>query len=54
MFGMITRMLDKIIRASHLELTSTVDEVGEASSETFGDLGVYGFMAGTAAKGLKE
>jgi len=45
MFGLIVRMLDKLIRTAHLELTVEEDKVGEASSETFGDLGVYSFMA---------
>lgn len=52
--GLITRMLDKIIRAAHLELTAETDKVGEAASETFRDLGVYGFMAAEACEGLKE
>lgn len=49
MFGLTVRMLDKIIRASHLELAAEQDKVNEASSETFGDLGVYSFMAASAA-----
>lgn len=49
MFGLITRMLDKIIRAAQLELTAEPDRVGEKSSESFGDLGVYGFMSAAAA-----
>ena len=51
MLGLTVRMLDKIIRAAHLELTAEDDKVGEKSSETFGDLGVYGFMAASAALG---
>jgi hypothetical protein len=43
--GLLTRMLDKIIRFAHLELLGEADKVGEKSSETVGDLGVYGFMA---------
>jgi hypothetical protein len=49
MFGLITRMLDKIIRAAQLELTAEKDQVGEKSGESFGDLGVYGFMSSAAA-----
>lgn len=49
MFGLTVRMLDKIIRAAHLELTTEQDKVGEKSSESFGDLGVYGFMSSAAA-----
>ena len=49
MFGLTVRMLDKIIRAAHLELTPEQDKVNEASSESFGDLGVYSFMAASAA-----
>jgi hypothetical protein len=49
MFGLTVRMLDKIIRAAHLELTAEQDKVGEKSSESFGDLGVYGFMSAAAA-----
>jgi len=45
MHGLIVRMLDKLIRAAHIELTSEKDKVGELSSDTFGDLGVYSFMA---------
>lgn len=45
--GMVTRMLDKILRYSRLELTAETDKVGEKSSESALDLGVYGFMAGT-------
>ena len=43
--GLLTRMLDKIIRFAHLELLGEDDKVGEKSAETVGDLGVYGFMA---------
>ena len=52
--GLITRMLDKIIRAAHLELTEENDKVGEKAAETFRDLGVYGFMAAEACEGIKE
>jgi hypothetical protein len=45
--GMVTRMLDKILRYARLELTAETDKVGEKSSESAFDLGVYGFMAGT-------
>jgi hypothetical protein len=45
--GMVTRMLDKILRYARLELTAEQDKVGEKSSESALDLGVYGFMAGT-------
>lgn len=48
MHGLITRMLDKLIRAAHIELAGTQDKVGEKASETFFDLGVYAFMAGVA------
>lgn len=48
--GLITRMLDKIIRFAHLELLGEPDKVGEKSSETVGDLGVYGFMASAITK----
>lgn len=47
--GMITRMLDKILRYARLELTAETDKVGEKSSESAFDLGVYGFMTGTHA-----
>jgi hypothetical protein len=47
--GMVTRMLDKILRYANLELTTETDRVGEKSSESAFDLGVYGFMSGTAA-----
>jgi hypothetical protein len=46
--GMVTRMLDKILRYANLELTAETDKVGEKSSESAFDLGVYGFMSGTA------
>ena len=46
--GLVVRMLDKLIRASNLMLADGTDEVGEAASETFFDLGIYAFMAGTA------
>ena len=49
MIGLVFRMLDKIIRAAHLELTAEQDKVDEKSSDTFGDLGVYSFMAASAA-----
>lgn len=49
MFGLMTRMLDKIIRAAQLELAAESDKVGEKSSESLGDLGVYGFMSSAAA-----
>ena len=49
MFGLTVRMLDKIIRAAHLELTVEKDKVGEKSSESYGDLGVYGFMSAAAS-----
>jgi hypothetical protein len=48
MHGLITRMLDKLIRAAHMELAGVQDKVGEKASETFFDLGVYAFMAGCA------
>jgi hypothetical protein len=48
MHGLLTRMLDKMIRAAHLELADVQDKVGEKASETFFDLGVYAFMAGVA------
>lgn len=53
-YGLVTRMLDKIIRGTNLELTREPDKVGEAAQETFADLGVYGFMAslGTKLEGL--
>lgn len=47
--GMVTRMLDKILRYARLELTKETDKVGEKSSESAFDLGVYGFMTGTHA-----
>ena len=47
--GLITRMLDKIIRAAHIELQNVPDLVNEDSSESFFDLGVYAFMAGSAS-----
>lgn len=49
MYGMMVRMLDKIIRAGNLELNAVADQVGEKSAESFGDLGVYAFMASAAA-----
>lgn len=49
MFGLTVRMLDKIMRAANLELAGEEDKVGEQSSESYGDLGVYGFMAATVA-----
>ena len=54
MYGLITRMLDKLIRLAHLELAGVPDEVGEASSETAGDLGVYGLMASGLASAPKD
>lgn len=48
MHGLITRMLDKLIRAAHIELAGVQDKVGEKASETFFDLGVYAFMSGVA------
>ena len=49
MLGLTIRMLDKIIRAANLELAGEEDKVGEKSLESYGDLGVYGFMAAAAA-----
>lgn len=49
MYGLIVRMLDKILRAANLELGGEADRVGETSHETFGDLGVYGFMAASVS-----
>lgn len=48
MMGLITRILDKIIRTAHLELGERADKVGEGASDTMFDLGIYGFLAGTA------
>jgi hypothetical protein len=48
MHGLITRMLDKIIRAANIELAGAEDKVGEKASESLFDLGVYAFMAGAA------
>jgi len=48
MHGLVVRMLDKLLRASNLELAGEPDKVGEKASETFFDLGVYAFMAGVA------
>jgi hypothetical protein len=48
MHGLVVRMLDKLLRAANLELAGEQDKVGEKASETFFDLGVYAFMAGTA------
>jgi len=47
--GLVVRMLDKILRYANLELTAETDKVGEKPSESAFDLGVYGFMAGTAS-----
>lgn len=46
--GLLTRILDKVIRTAHLELGDRADKVGETSSDTMFDLGIYGFLAGTA------
>jgi len=48
MHGLVTRMLDKIIRAANIELAGVEDKVGEKASESLFDLGVYAFMAGAA------
>lgn len=55
-YGLVVRMFDKILRGANLELSREKDKVGEASQETFGDLGVYGFMAamGTQLEGLLQ
>jgi hypothetical protein len=50
MYGLMTRMLDKFIRAGNLLLRETSDKVGEAAQDTLSDLGVYSFMAATAAR----
>ena len=42
--GLIVRLLDKLIRAANLELTGEPDKVGEASQDTFCDMGIYSFM----------
>jgi len=52
--GLIVRMLDKIIRFAHLELLGEPDKVGEQSSETSGDSGVYGFMASAVTGKVKK
>lgn len=50
MMGMLTRMLDKVIRFAQIELNGESDKVGEASAETLGDLGTYSFMAASVAE----
>jgi hypothetical protein len=50
MHGLIVRMLDKLLRGANLELTGELDKVGEASADTFCDLGIYAFMAGSIAQ----
>lgn len=49
-YGLVTRMLDKIIRGANLELMREKDKVGESAHETFADLGTYGFMASMGTK----
>ena len=43
--GLLTRMLDKLIRTTHLVFRGSVEKVAdEKIYQTMGDLGVYGFM----------
>ena len=49
-YGLVTRMLDKIIRGANLELKREKDKVGESARETFADLGTYGFMTALATQ----
>ena len=49
-YGLVTRMLDKIIRGTNLELMREKDKVGESAQETFADLGTYGFMTAMATQ----
>jgi hypothetical protein len=53
-YGLVTRMLDKIIRGVNLQLVGEPDKVGEAAAETFADLGVYGFMSSRATEVTKH
>jgi hypothetical protein len=45
-FGLLTRMLDKLIRTSNIVLRGTVEKVqDERAYQTIADNGVYSFMA---------
>jgi hypothetical protein len=47
--GLLTRMLDKLIRTSNLVLRGTEEQVkDEKAYQTIGDNGVYSFMAAEA------
>jgi hypothetical protein len=54
--GLLTRMLDKLIRTSNLVLRAKKEQVAdEKAYVTMGDLGVYGFMTAELLKnGLDE
>ena len=44
-YGLLTRMLDKLIRVSNLVLRATEPQiVSESAQETLGDLGTYAYM----------
>ena len=50
-FGLLVRMLDKLLRASNLILRDSQAQVkDEKAYQTLGDLGAYGFMAAEAVK----
>jgi hypothetical protein len=53
--GLLTRMLDKLIRTSNLILRAKAEQVAdEKAYVTMGDLGVYGFMTAEVLKnGIK-
>lgn len=50
-YGLITRMLDKMIRLANLELNAEPDKVGEQAYDTACDLGTYGFMTASVVLG---
>lgn len=49
-FGVLIRMLDKIVRYSHIRFTGEKDKVGESLSDTIGDLGTYALMCAAMEK----
>lgn len=49
-YGLLVRMLDKIIRVTNLQFGGASDNVLEASADTAADLGVYAAMLSAALR----
>lgn len=53
-YGLLIRMLDKLLRASNLVFSSKGAAIeSEKVDETMGDLGAYGFMTAEVVKNAK-